>query len=60
MSDPTSDYLSLPIRSAERRALELAVAALRQIAEESTTMGPEATAEAALDLIGVLVPGVGE
>lgn len=59
MSDHgASDYLNLPIRSAERRALELAVAALREIADEATTMGPEHTAAAALDLIRVLVPDV--
>lgn len=57
MNDPLiSDYLTRPTRSTERRALELAVAALREISEETTTMGPEHTAEAVLDLILVLVP----
>ena len=59
MSDQAaSDYLNLPVRSAERRALELAVSALREIADETSTMGPEKTAEAALDFIRVLVPDV--
>ena len=59
MSDPlrpTTDYLSRPLRSRERAALDLAVNALREIADEATTMGPEHTAQAALETIGTLVP----
>lgn len=49
MSAPT-------IPSAERRALNIAIAALQEISDETTTMGPEHTAEAALDLIRLLLP----
>lgn len=56
MSAATSDYLNQPLMPAERRAFAMAIRALREIAEEGTTMGPEATAEAVLDLIRTLAP----
>lgn len=42
--------------SAEARAFHIALAALREIANETCVMGPEATAEAALLAIWALVP----
>jgi hypothetical protein len=50
-----SDCLDTPRRDRLTAALDLAIAALWQIAEEATTMGPEQTAEAALARIAVLL-----
>lgn len=58
MTATNSPVLDAPLRTRERAALDLAVAALRQIADEATTMGPERTAEAVLDHIRTLVPEI--
>jgi hypothetical protein len=53
-----SDCLDTPRRDRRTAALDLAIAALRQIADEATTMGPEQTAEAVLQHIQTLVPEI--
>lgn len=60
MSDASTPYLNVPTRSAERRALEIAVRALRAVYRDPSAGLARDCAGDALDDIRTLVPDAGE